>query len=90
VADLLEDMSSVELSGWMEYLQQDDEMWANWLTYAITRAFRVERKPVDDDGEEVIDTTKLEFARNFKGFINTPVGKSSQNFQNRHTEIKMG
>jgi len=68
----------------------DDEVRASWLTYAITKAFQVKSKPVSDDGEEVIDTTDPKFAKHFKGFTNTPVGKPSQGFHQRNTEIRMG
>lgn len=83
-------MQSVELSGWIEYLHLDDDLQMTRMARAITMAFRVERKPVDDGGEEVIDTTQPEFAKHFKGFINEPKGKPAKAFHQRNTDIRMG
>lgn len=68
----------------------DDEVQTLRLARAITMAFRVERKPVDDDGEEVIDTTKPEFVKHFQGFTNIPgaARPAQQRFQ--HTDVRMG
>lgn len=90
MADFLADQSSVELAGWLEYERMDDEQQTLRMARAITMAFRVEqRKPIDDDSEEVIDTTAPGFAQQFKGFINEPkVGRPPQRFQS--TEILRG
>lgn len=72
----------------------DDEIQVNRLIYAIVRAFNGDGKPknkiVDDDDEEIIDTTKPEFAEKFKGFTNTPVNRQQQSFAQRGTEIIRG
>ena len=86
-------MTSAELSGWFEYLRLDDEVRAHWLTHAIVRAFRgdttQQSAQVDEDGEEIIDTTQPEFAEKFKGFINQPAGRPQRNIPGS-TQILMG
>jgi hypothetical protein len=64
-------MTSAEFTGWLAYLQIDDEVQAQRTAYAIAKAFGGDRKgqksqPVDE--EEVIDTTDPKFAEQFKGF----------------------
>lgn len=73
----------------------DDEIQVNRLIYAIVKAFNGDgkkqpNKMVDDDDEEIIDTTQPEFAEKFKGFTNTPVINRQQSFAQRGTEIIRG
>ena len=60
---------SREFSGWLAYERIEDEIWMRRLAMLL-RAGPVPRS--SDDDEEVIDTTKPEFAQQFQGFINTP------------------
>lgn len=71
--DFLRDQSSSELSGWLAYTRIEDEIWTQRIMQAVARVFgsgKVQRQ-VDDD-EEVIDTTKPEFAEKFQGFTGAP------------------
>lgn len=91
--------NGAELTGLFAYLNRDDEMQVLRTAYAIVKAFGGDKPKkgkahdIDDEDEEVIDTTKPEFAQNFKGFINEP-GKPTQGqrqFQRQmNTEIIMG
>lgn len=71
---MLADLTSAELTGWIAYLQVDDEVQVQRLVYGIVRAFNGDkkdqrgRKPKEED-EEIIDTTDPEFAKHFQGFI---------------------
>lgn len=79
VEDFLRDQTSGELAGWLAYLLVDDEVQTQRMALAVNRAFtggkaQSGKRVVDDDeDEEVIDTTKPEFAEKFKGFTNTPL-----------------
>ncbi len=95
MADFLDDMpNGAELTGLLAYLQQDDEVKANWTAYAIAKALGGDRKtrtrPLDDDDEEVIDTTQPEFAQNFKGFVNTKPQMQRMPSRQAGTQILMG
>ncbi len=73
--DFLRETTSAELTGWFAYLQVDDEVQAQRTAIALLKAFNGgQKRPAQqtDDDEEVIDTTKPEFAQQFKGFTNTP------------------
>lgn len=92
-------MTSAELTGWFEYLRLDDETQINKTAYAIVKAFGGDKKKAgrsresSDEDEEVIDTTKPEFAQSFKGFINAPQKptQGQRQFQRQAgTEIIMG
>ena len=63
---MLADMDSARLTGWLEYLELDDEM----TVYRMAKAFSlvVAQTPRGQTDEEVIDTTAPEFATTFKGF----------------------
>lgn len=91
VEDFLRDQTSTELSALIEQCRMDDEIQTLRMARAITMAFKVERKPsgIDDD-EEVIDTTKPEFAEKFEGFTNVPGTKPAPQRAFRNTEIIMG
>lgn len=84
--------NGAELTGWFEYLRMEDEARANWMTYSIVRAFKgdkdQQKRQTNFDDEELIDTTRPEFAESFQGFINNPVKKNT--FQERNTEIFTG
>jgi len=68
-------MTSAELTGWLAYLQVDDEVQVQRLAYAIVKAFNGDqkgptKKPAKriEEDEEVIDTTDPKFAEQFQGF----------------------
>lgn len=94
MADLLSDMTSAELAGWLSYLQVDDEAQTQRTTLAIIKAFsnpKQRANHTDDEDEEVIDTTDPEFAKHFKGFTNTPIGRQPPRpMPMRSTEILRG
>ena len=88
--------NGAELSGLFAYLRKDDEVRAEWMAYAIVKAFgggqkgqkkKQAKQPIEDD--EVIDTTDPSFERNFRGFVHT---KSQPRRPRRptNTEIKLG
>lgn len=62
------------MTGWLAYLNKDDEVKTNQIAYAIVRALGGDKgqkqKPTKRaaEDEEVIDTTDPEFAKNFQGF----------------------
>ena len=77
----------------------DDQIRADWVTFAIIKAFNGDGKgkakrqaAIDDDDEEIIDTTAPEFAEHFKGFINVPgsQGRRPRPQQAKSTQILMG
>jgi hypothetical protein len=74
-------------------LRVDDEVQAQRTTLAMMQAFgggRSQQRATHlDDDEEIIDTTKPEFAKAFKGFINEP-GQRNVPTRQMSTEIKMG
>jgi hypothetical protein len=84
-------MTSAELTGWLAYLQVDDEVKTQRTSYAIARAFNGDKKQPAKrkDEEEVIDTTDPEFVKYFRGFTHS---KPQQRRPNRQTstEIKIG
>lgn len=65
-------MTSAEFTGWLAYLQVDDEVQVQRLAYAIARAFNGDKtgkkQQAAKEDEEVIDTTDPKFAEQFKGF----------------------
>ena len=68
VRDFLRDQSSGELAGWIEYEQLDSERQINMITHAIVKAFAKPTqasKVVDDDDDEIIDTTQPGFTDKF-------------------------
>jgi hypothetical protein len=98
VEDFLRDQTSGELAGWLAYLLVDDEVQTQRMALAVNRAFvggktQSGRRVVDDDeDEEIIDTTKPEFAQHFKGFTNT-LPQARQSVPQRrqmNTEILFG
>lgn len=74
LSDFLADHpNGVELTNLYAYLQKDDEIQTNRLIYAIVKAFNGDKKQANTfDGEEIIDTTKPDFAEKFKGFTGAP------------------
>lgn len=94
MADLLADLSSAELTGWLAYLCIDDEVQTQRIAYAIIKAFGGgQKQPAahDDEDEEVIDTTRPEFTQTFKGFINAPAQRGvPAKRPGQHTDIKFG
>lgn len=68
--------NSAELTGWIAYERIDEERQMNLITQAIARAFNGDKPRanavVDDDDEEIIDTTQPEFVKQFKGFTGIP------------------
>lgn len=66
--------NGAELTGWLAYLNRDDEVKTNQMAWAIAKAFGGEQKGQKQkparqaEDEEIIDTTDPEFAKNFKGF----------------------
>lgn len=98
MADLLADMENgAELTGLFAYLSVDDKARASWSAYATAKAFGGDRQTqrhkqaIDDDEEEVIDTTKPEFAKNFKGFTHTKPQAPQQGQQRQiGTQILLG
>lgn len=89
-------MSSAELTGWFAYLRIDDQVRADWIARAIVKAFNGDRKQagaIDDDDEEIIDTTDPTFAETFQGFIGQPGGNQPQRSippRQTNTQILMG
>lgn len=84
------------MMGWIEYLRMDDEERANWTAYAMTKAFQggprkqAVSQAIDDDEEEVIDTTSPDFIKNFKGFTNAPIAPQRTLGGIHNTEILRG
>jgi len=66
--------NGAELTGWFAYLRVDDQVRADWIASAIIKAFNGNKaaQAGGNDEEEVIDTTKPEFAQHFQGFIGKP------------------
>jgi hypothetical protein len=70
----LQEMTSAEMTGWLAYLQVDDEVRAQRAAYSIVKAFNGDKgqkqKPAKRtvEDEEVIDTTDPKFAEQFQGF----------------------
>lgn len=62
---MLADMDSARLTGWLEYLEMDDEMAMYRMAKAFSLVAQAQGGPAS---EEVIDTTDPEFATTFKGF----------------------
>ncbi len=87
-------MSSIELLGWLHYLEIDDEVQTQRLALAIIRAFgggkRSKRQVVEDEDEEIIDTTDPKFAASFKGFTNIPGAPQRAPNRQTNTQILMG
>lgn len=92
--DLLQDQTSAELTGWLAYLQVDDEVRAQRAAYSIVRALggdkgqkqKPAKRTVED--EEVIDTTDPKFVEQFKGF--TYAKPQPRRPQQGSTEILFG
>lgn len=88
-------MTSAELTGWLAYLQVDDEVKAQWATYSVVKAFKGDQKDQKqrsvkpDPDEEIIDTTDPDFAKNFKGFTHAKPQPRRPNRQSG-TEILFG
>ncbi len=80
--------NGAELTGWFEYLRMDDEIRANWMSYAIVQSFTTKKKATDTDDEEVVDTTAPEFSEKFRGFTTTRT--VSKNPVQKGTEILQG
>lgn len=87
----MQEMTSAEFTGWLAYLQIDDEVKAQRAAYSIVKAFNGEKgqkqkqKPTED--EEVIDTTDPKFAEQFKGFT---YAKPQRQSRQTSTEILFG
>lgn len=88
-------MTSAELTGWQAYLQVDDEVRAQKMAYAISKAFtsgdgkKSSTAKTAQEEEEVIDTTDPEFAKHFKGFSHAKP-QQQQRPRQTSTEIKFG
>ena len=71
---MLAELGSSELSGWLAYIQLQDELQVYQMAKAFSLAFGgpAKRKPgtvaSEEEEEEVIDTTSPEFAQQFQGF----------------------
>lgn len=88
----MQDHSSSEILGWITYMQMQDERDIEKIRFAIIKAFQQPAKKnssIDEDGEEIIDTTTEEFKESFKGFSNTPI-KQQRIIPNKNTEILRG
>jgi hypothetical protein len=88
LGSFLEDyQDSAELAHAVAYLYRDDEIQTNRLIYAIVRAFngdgKTKKPAVDDDDEEIIDTTDPTFAEHFKGFTGVPGSQAKRPFNQR-------
>lgn len=78
-------VDAAELTGWLAQLKLEDEFARRQMSEAI-RTVLMSIKLIPQGGrkeeeEEVIDTTDPNFAKEFKGFINTPGPKPAQSFQ---------
>lgn len=86
----MQDQTSAELTGWLAYLQVDDEVRMQRDVYAIVKAFggeqKNQKKPAKQAEEEVIDTTDPEFAKHFQGFT---YEKPQQRRVNRQTSTEI-
>jgi len=79
------------MTGWLAYLQVDDEVRTQQIAYAIVKAFGGDKKQPArrKDEEEVIDTTNPEFAKHFRGFTHSKPQPRRPRRQTS-TEIKIG
>ena len=92
----MQEMTSAELTGWLAYLQADDEIQVQRTAYSIVKAFNGDQKgqkqkPAKqaEADEEVIDTTDPKFAQQFKGFTHAGPQPRRANRQSS-TEILFG
>jgi hypothetical protein len=99
VSDLLQGMTSAELTGWFAYMRVDDEVRAQKAAYAIVKAYNGDKtdgkQPKNkgkkhEEEEEVIDTTDPEFAEHFRGFTYGDKPRAARPRQNVNTEILIG
>lgn len=94
VDDLLLETTSAELTGWLAYLQVDDEVQVQRLAYAIVKAFNGDKgqkqQPKQAEDEEVIDATDPKFAEQFKGFTYAKPQPPRKPTRQSSTEILFG